>query len=61
MADMDDFVIVDADDDNDDNDTSPPKSADKLLQWPAATEYENPTNEYGKHPSSHTAGTFGAQ
>jgi hypothetical protein len=61
MADMDDFVIVDADDDNDDNDTSPPKSADELPQWLAATEYENPTNECGKHLSSQMANTFGAQ
>jgi ankyrin repeat protein len=57
MADVDDFVFVDADNDSEDNDTSPPKSVDELRQWLAPTDYENPTNEYGKHLNSHMAGT----
>jgi hypothetical protein len=52
-------MVVDADDDNDDNDTLSPKLADELPQW-LATEHENATNEYGKHLSSHMTGTFGA-
>ena len=54
---MDDFVFVDADDDSEDNDTSPPNSVDELRQWLEPTDYENLTNEYGKHLNSHMAGT----
>jgi ankyrin repeat protein len=57
MADVDGFVFVDADDESDESETSLLKSIDELRQWLAPTDYENPTDEYGKHMSSHMAGT----
>lgn len=49
MAEEDDFEFVDADEDSEDSGVSPPPSGHELRQWLAPTDYENPTNEYGKH------------
>jgi hypothetical protein len=50
-------VFVGPDCDGEDSDTSPPEPINELRQWIAHADYENRTNEYGKHLTSKMTGS----